>query len=121
VLRRGPGMLYLSATPAPGISLETLEATVDFVLETLRREGVTADEMARSLQRLTGGEAYERDSLTGLANRIGRGRMVGQSLVDMAAEDDVLKSLTVTDVNRAAQALTATAFVTTHLLPKPAL
>ncbi len=121
ILRRGPGMLYLSATPAPGISLEIIEATVDRVLETLRRDGVTADEMARSLQRLTGGEAYERDSLTGLANRIGRGRMVGQSLADMATEDDLVRSLTVADVNRAAQALTATAFVTTHLLPKPAL
>lgn len=121
LLRRGPGMLYLSATPAPGVPLQTVEATVESVLETLRRDGVTPEEMARSLQRLTGGEAYDRDSLTGLANRIGRGRMVGQSLADMAGEDDLLRSLTVADVNRAAQVLLPTAFVTTHLLPKPAL
>jgi zinc protease len=121
LLRRGPGMLYLSATPAPGVPLQTVEATVESVLDALRRDGVTPEEMARSLQRLTGGEAYDRDSLTGLANRIGRGRMVGQSLADMAGEDDLLRSLTVADVNRAAQVLLPTAFVTTHLLPKPAL
>ena len=121
ILRRGPGMLYLSATPAPGVTLQTVEATVESVLETLRRDGVTPEEMARSLQRLTGGEAYDRDSLTGLANRIGRGRMVGQSLADMEGEDDLLRALTVADVNRAAQVLLPTAFVTTHLLPKPAL
>lgn len=119
--RRGPGQIFLSATPAPGVDLERLETAVMAEVERLQRDGITEAEIRRAIERLTNGDAYERDSLNGLADSLGRAKMIGRTPDDVAADDDRIRRVSPDDTKRiAARWFNPKAFVITHLLPKAA-
>lgn len=121
VLQRGPGVIFLSATPAPGVEIAALGAAVMAEVDRVRRLGIQPDELERSILRLTNGEAFERDSLTGLANSLGRAAVIGRTPAQAAAEDDDIRRVTLDDVKRVAgRWFDPAAFVVTQVLPKAA-
>lgn len=121
IARRGPGQIFVSVAPAAGIDLAQIDQAVTAELTRLRREGITEAELARAVQRLTSGEAFERDSLTGLANSLGRAAMIGRSPDAVAEDDDRIRRLTLAEVNQAAARwFDPAGFIVTHLLPKAA-
>lgn len=121
VLQRGPGVIFLSATPAPGVEIAALGAAVMAEVDRVRRLGIQPDELERSILRLTNGEAFERDSLTGLANSLGRAAVIGRTPNQAATEDDDIRRVTLDDVKRVAgRWFDPAAFVVTQVLPKAA-
>ncbi len=121
ITRRGPGQIFVSVAPATGIALSQIDQAVMAELDRLRRDGITEAELTRAVQRLTNGEAFERDSLTGLANSLGRAAMIGRSPDAVAEDDDRIRRLTLAEVNQAAARwFDPAGFIVTHLLPKAA-
>ncbi len=71
------GMLLIDATPAKGVSVETLEQAILAQLERLKSEPVTEQELARIRNQLIANKVYERDSVFYQAMLLGQLETVG--------------------------------------------
>lgn len=76
---RGPGMLYVSGTPAEGKTVADLEAAVRAELERVKRDGVGEAELQRARAQLLASEVYKKDSMFGQAMEIGQIESAGLS------------------------------------------
>jgi zinc protease len=79
----GGGTVSVWATPAEGVSLETLEAAVDAVIADFLRDGPTEAELARAKSSLSAAAIYARDSQESLANIYGASLAQGESIDDV--------------------------------------
>lgn len=113
---RDYGHINLGAIPAPDVTTESLEAALDQELQTLVRDGVSAEEVAAAQRRLRAEHAYSRDSLTGPAYAIGTALALGRALADVEAEPERLEAVTPDEVNRAARDIFTRRDTTTGLL-----
>lgn len=75
--------IYLYASPAEGVDLETVKDALDAEVLKLANEGVTEEELNDSLTRLQAEAIYARDSLTGPVMVIGYSLVTGSSLDDV--------------------------------------
>lgn len=80
---RSDAVITISASPAPGVSLETLERAIEEELRTLVRDGVTAQEVSDATTRLRDAYTFSRDSLQGPAMIFGYNLMTGASIEDI--------------------------------------
>lgn len=78
----GDGSIWVSATPAQGVSLATLQAAV-FSSLAQATTGITDDEVARAQTRLIRQAAFARDSVAGPAMVIGQAMATGTTLEDI--------------------------------------
>jgi zinc protease len=116
---RGPTAFGFYGSPLPGGELAQIEAAIEAEIETLLRDGVTEDEVKRSIARLQADAIYARDSLRAPANSLGGALVVGMTVEDVEAWPERIGAVTVDAVNEAARAvLTSEATVTTMLLPE---
>lgn len=114
----GGGSVSVSATPAEGVSLETLEAAVDEVIATFLRDGPTDAELARAKSSLAAAAVYARDSQESLANIYGASLAQGESIDDVVNWATDIEAVTRDDVMAIVRAtLDANASVTGWLLP----
>ncbi|MCC7428771.1 MAG: insulinase family protein [Alphaproteobacteria bacterium] len=115
------GSFYLFAQPRPGVAPERLEAAMDAVLARMLAEGVTEEELARSLRQMTTGAAFARDSLMGAARTVGAALAVGIPLDEVEYWPDRLRAVTAPQVAAAARATLRTeASVSGWVLPQEA-
>ncbi len=106
------------ATPAPGVSMDRLEAALAAEIDRLVEGGVTAEEVATAKQRMLAEAAYARDSLTGPAQALGSALTTGQTIDDVESWPVRIDAVTAEQVNAAARAvLGRTNHVTGLLLP----
>ncbi len=77
------GSGWLSATPAEGVTLDTVEKALEAELRKVIQSGVTDQELAEARLRMQDSAAFARDSLAGPA------MTVGQSLASGLTLDDV--------------------------------
>ena len=118
---RGPTSFGFYGTPLPGGDLEAVEAAIDGEIEKLLRDGVSEDEVQRSIARLQAEAIYARDSLQAPAQVMGGSLVVGMSVEDIEAWPERIGAVTAEAVNAAARAILAgDASMTTLLLPKDA-
>jgi zinc protease len=68
---RGDTLFEVNAVPAPGHSLDELQAAVMSEIEKLKTEKIQPDELKRVYAGFLSGEVFQRDSLQGQANSIG--------------------------------------------------
>jgi zinc protease len=68
---KDPFLLIASATAAPGVGLDTLESALFAEAERLKREPVTAEELARAKRQVEAAFVYAKDSIRSLANQLG--------------------------------------------------
>jgi zinc protease len=116
---RGPTSLGFYGTPLPGGELDAIEAAVETEIEKLLRDGVTEDEVKRSIARLQAEAIYARDSLRAPAQVLGGGLVAGMTVEEIEAWPEQIGTVTAKDVNAAARAvLSSDASITTLLLPK---
>lgn len=80
---RGSGSLWLYAVPAPGITLEKLQAALEKEFSTLIGNGFTDAEITDAKNRLIDSAIYARDSVSGPAMVIGQALAGGQTLDDV--------------------------------------
>jgi len=74
---RGPGLFVLSAAPAPGRSLDELEAALREQLRAIAEQGLTARELERTKVQAVASEVFQRDSMFAQALEIGRTHNAG--------------------------------------------
>jgi zinc protease len=95
---RGPGSVTVYAIPAPGTSVEDMEAVLKDEIDQLLEQGIAEQEIERAQQRLVDAAIYGRDSLMGPAMVIGRALTAGFDLDYVENWPEAIKSVNMEDV-----------------------
>lgn len=115
---RGGGSISVYATPAPNVTLETLEAAMDEVIGAYLREGPTQIEIERARNNIAASAIYARDSQENLAFWYGSSLAEGESLDDIVNWADRIRAVSREDALAMARRTLVTAnSVTGWLLP----
>lgn len=80
---RSTASLSISAYPAPGVEPDALKQAILQSLNSLARDGITAQELQTSINKAQDAAVFARDSLEGPAMIIGQALATGQSLEDV--------------------------------------
>ncbi|MDK3016773.1 pitrilysin family protein [Pseudodonghicola sp. IC7] len=91
--------------PGPGVTLKDAEAALDTTLSDFIAGGVDSDQLDRIKLQLRAAQIYERDNVSGIANRYGRALATGLSVEDVQAWPDLLQAITEDDILQAAKDL----------------
>jgi len=89
-------------SPKPGVELTALEKRMDDVVESLRQNGVTEEELERAKRSAIAQAIYSLDNQTRLANIVGQALVVGRSLADVQDWPARVNAVTVDDVRAVA-------------------
>ena len=114
------GTFGVAVVPAPDISLETIEADMDRVLEEFLATGPDPAALERIRTQVRAGEIYARDSVENLANRYGKELSVGLTPADIEGWDEAISAVTEADVMAAAKLVLDRRNAVTGWLTKPA-
>ncbi|MHA1113196.1 MAG: insulinase family protein, partial [Alphaproteobacteria bacterium] len=107
------------ARPAPGGSVERVEALALAELEALMRDGVGAEALARAKRRMRAAAIYARDSLQTGAQVLGTALTTGQTIADVETWPERIEALDAAAITDAARrVLRVPRSVTGILLPK---
>jgi zinc protease len=101
---RGPGMIYLSGTPAEGRTVADLETALRTELARVQKEGVSEAELKRARAQLVAAQVYKLDSMFGQAMEIGQTESAGLSYRHIERMLEKLQQVTAAEVRRVAQA-----------------
>lgn len=77
---RGPKLFSMGATPAPGKTVEQVEAALRAQVQRIARDGVTEAELARVKTQWVAGEVYKLDSVFNQARELGNHWVLGLPL-----------------------------------------
>ena len=100
---RGPGMLYLHGSPAPGKTVGELEAALRAEISRVQKDGVSAAELKRAKAQLVAGQVYKRDSMFGQAMEIGQIEAAGLPYQKIDRMLDKLQAVSAADVQAVAR------------------
>jgi zinc protease len=115
----GPTAFGISARPASGVSLETLEAAIEAEIDKLLTHGVSKDELAKAIKRSLAGAVFARDSLRRGASAIGTALTTGQTIESVETWPAKMKAVTTRQILDAARhVFKKSRSVTGLLLPK---
>lgn len=98
---RGPSTFGFYVSPAPGKSLDEASAAMQDSIAGILRDGVTEDEVARAIVRLTDAAELAKDSFQGIARTLGAAVTVGRSAQDVEDWPDRIAAVTTEQVNAA--------------------
>ena len=110
------GTFSLGAVPAPGVSLEEVEAALDRVLADFIETGVDADQLERVRRQLRASTIYQLDDASTRARTMGMALTTGLSVEDVTGWIDALLAVEEDDIIAAARALDRRASVTGWLM-----
>lgn len=97
------GRFSFYAVPKEGIELETLIEQVQSVVDTIKAEGVTSEELDKARNRMIADTVYAQDNQASLARIIGVGLTTGQTLEDIQSWPENLQKVTTADIQSAAE------------------
>ena len=101
----GPRAFTYFASPAPGVSMEKLEAALQVEIDKLLKSGVTAEEVARAKSRMSASAIYARDSAGRGARVLGAALATGQTIEDVESWPERIEAVTLEQINDAAKAV----------------
>ncbi len=114
------GTFGVYGSPVPGGKVEPVEAEIDAVLEDIKANGITPEELARTKATLVADTVYQRDNQGNLARSFGTALTTGTTVDDVLEWPDRVKAVTLADVKAAAaKTLDLRRSVTGILLPEP--
>jgi zinc protease len=96
------GTFGVYASPNPGGKVEPAEAEIDAVLEEIKANGITADELARTKATLIAETVYARDNQGNLARNFGSSLTTGTTVKDVLEWPDRVEAVKLEDVKAAA-------------------
>lgn len=97
------GTIWLSGTPAEGVSLEKLEGLIQEQIQKIIDDGVTQTEITDAIQRMQDAAIYARDSLSGPAMTFGFAITTGETIDDVENWPDLIKTVTGKQIQAVAQ------------------
>ncbi len=106
------GTFSLGAVPAPGVSLEEVEAALDRVLADFIESGVDAEQLERVRRQLRASTIFQLDDASTRARIMGMGLTTGLTVEDVTGWIDALLAIEEDDIIAAARALDRRASVT---------
>jgi len=110
---------WVYALPAPGVTLEALDAAVGEVIDEVARHGVAEDELTRAKTRLIADAVYAQDSQAALARWYGAALTTGSQVSDVQQWPARIDASTAQQVQEAARTwLAKPRAVTGFLLPE---
>ena len=113
-----PGLLAVSASPNPGVTLEQAKAAALAVKETLVKEGPTAEELDRAKRRIAAAQIFQRDNQVRMANWYGGRLTAGQTIEEIEAWDDRIQAVTAEQARTALNTyLSGVNYIDARLLP----
>lgn len=92
---RGEGSIWLSATPADGVTLDQLRISIEQKLSELVKNGLLVTEVDKAKTRLIDSEIYARDSVMGPAMIVGQSLAYGLTLDDVETRPQKISAVTV--------------------------
>jgi len=117
---RDSGQFSITATPRPGVSLETIERAIDEVIGTYAHHQPSKVELARAKAQLVAGAAFMRDSQFEMASAYARALAVGLTGFDVQQWPARIQSVKPKALQDAAEtSLNRNEAVTAYLLPRP--
>lgn len=102
-VERGPGIFLIDATPSEGKTVAEVEAAIRAVLETLKHNGITEEELNRIKAQVIAAQVYQRDSVFYQAMKIGEMETSGLGYRAIDTRIEKLKAVTVEQVQVVAQ------------------
>ncbi|MES2919080.1 MAG: pitrilysin family protein [Pseudomonadota bacterium] len=99
---RGDSLFSLRAVPAPGRTLQELQAAIDAEIELLKTGPIAEDELKRVYAGLVSSDVFQRDSVMEQATRIGALESVGQSWRMVDTWPESLRQVTTAQLQAAA-------------------
>ncbi len=102
-LARGPSLFMLSAVPAKGVSVDTLEKRLRQSVAEIVEKGVSPAELERVKTQLVATQIYKRDSMFGQAMEIGLFEMSGIGCQQIDRVIEKLKAVTPEQVRQVAK------------------
>ncbi|KCZ55047.1 hypothetical protein HY29_02225 [Hyphomonas beringensis] len=113
------GPAVISASPAPGVSLEELETAVMADLEEVLAEGFTDEEVERARNKLAASAIYARDSQSNMANVFGSTLALGGTVDDVLDYPDNIRGVTTEEALAAVRKVFGPDrhYIEAHLLP----
>ncbi len=116
---RGPAQFVISAIPTQGVSLETLEAAIDVILQEVVATQIQADDLTRIKTLYNASAIYARDSLSALAHYAGYLSMLNLPMQHLTQWEQLVNEVTAKHMQQAAaKLLQPEKSVTGYLLPK---
>ena len=100
---RGPGMIYLSGSPAEGKTVPELEAALRSEIERVQKEGVSEQELKRAKAQLLASQVYKLDSMFGQAMEIGQTESAGIPYQKIERMLEKLQKVTAAEVQAVAK------------------
>ncbi len=95
--------LWLSATPADGVSLDEIESLIEREINDVIQNSVSDVEVREAIQRLQDAAIFARDSVSGPAMIMGQELTTGSSIDDVEFWPENIAKVTPTDVQRVAK------------------
>jgi zinc protease len=112
------GSASVGATPAEGVTLDTLEAAIDQVIADFLRDGPTDEELTRAKSQLAAAAIYAQDSQETMANLFGASLAEGETMDAIVNWPDDIQAVTREEVIDALRAtLDINTSVTGWLMP----
>ena len=113
------GPAVISASPAPGVTLDVLEGAVMAEVEKVLTEGFTEAEVVRARNKLAADAIYGRDSQSGMAETFGSWLALGGKVEDILGYPDAVRAVTPEEALAAVRAVFAPEkhYIEAHLLP----
>lgn len=112
------GTISLYAVAEKPEDLPKIETTLDEVLDDIRKNGVSEDELTRAKSNYIARYIYQNDDQTSLARRYGWGVSLGRTVQQIQSWPDDISKITTDDIRRVANAyLDLNHSVTGYLLP----
>ena len=97
------GKFGVYAAPKPGVTLHTVEAAMDGVLNDVIEHGITTDELNRAKTGLIADAVYAQDNQATLARWYGAGLTTGQTVAEVGGWPDRVRAVTAAQVQEAAR------------------
>lgn len=114
------GLFMVEGTPSAGKTVAELEAALQQQLETIKRKGVTAEELQRVKAQVIAADVYQRDSVFYQAMQIGQLETAGYSWHMLERYPDRLAEITPQQVQAVARKYLTTDGLTVAILdPQP--
>jgi zinc protease len=109
---------YAYASPAPGVSLESLDSEIERIIAEVAKNGIDEADLARAKTRLVADAIYAQDNQAALAQWYGASLTTGLTLADIASWPERIEAVTAADVVQATRLLDRRCSVAGFLLPE---
>lgn len=96
---RGEGSIWLMAVPAPKVTLQKLQQSIDRKLGELVQSGLNQEAFQKAKIRMIDSEIYARDSVMGPAMVVGQSLAYGLTLDDIETRPAQIEAVTIDEAN----------------------